>query len=318
MGSAIVAAIDKARRETVGEKRRGHLGASSIGGRCLRQAWYGFRWAYEENHLGRVRRLFDRGHEEEFRFNRYLRAAGFEVLDYSERLCYSPTQADAGSDYLYRCVPWHEDVPVHYTDVSNDAAHIALAADAGKGPKQWGFKDHRGHFAGSSDGMIRGPGLPEGWGGLEEKTHSDKSFKSLVKGGVLTSKPVHYVQMQIYMHYFGLNWTLYIAVNKNDDELYAEIVHYKKEVALYHIDNAKKVVESRLPPMRITDDPSWFECKFCAFREICHYQTSPEKNCRSCTFAETADDGKWHCNKFNSILPDDFIPKGCAGWDPIK
>jgi hypothetical protein len=313
VGSAIVAAIDKARRD-VGERRRGHLGASSIGGRCLRQAWYGFRWAYEEKHIGRLKRLFDRGHEEEFRFNRYLRSAGFEVLDYSERLVW---HHGSGS---WATLPWDADPnPVDdLVDVSEDAAHIALATAAGQGPKQWSFKDHRGHFAGSSDGMIRGPGLPEGWGGLEEKTHSDKSFKSLIKSGVLTSKPVHYVQMQIYMNYFGLTWTLYLAVNKNDDELYAEIVYYKKEVALFHVDNAKKVVESRLPPMRITEDPSWFECKFCAFREICHYHTSPEKNCRSCAFAETADDGKWHCNKFNSILPDDFLPKGCAEWDPIK
>ena len=314
--SNIVAAIDKARRDVPTEKRRGHLGASSIGGRCLRQVWYGFRWAYEENHLGRLRRLFDRGHEEEFRFNRYLRLAGFEIRDYAQRLGW---HKETNS---YTSMDWDIAVPEykkgHCIDVSNDAAHISLATAAGQGPKQWSFKDHRGHFAGSSDGMIRGPGLPEGWGGLEEKTHSDKSFKSLVKGGVLTSKPVHYVQMQIYMHYFGLTWTLYLAVNKNDDELYAEIVYYKKEVAMFHVDNAKKVVESRLPPMRITDDPSWFECKFCAFREQCHYGVHLEKNCRSCVYAEAAADGEWYCGMHSSIIPHDFIPTGCISWEDIN
>jgi len=315
VGSAIVTVIDKARRDA-DEKRRGHLGASAIGAKCLRQSWYGFHWAYQERHLGRLKRLFDRGHEEEFRFNRYLRLAGFEVRDYAQRLGWHR------ETNTYTCLDWDIEVPEykkgHCIDVSESAAHIALATAAGQGPKQWSFIDHNGHFAGSSDGMIRGPGLPEGWGGLEEKTHSDKSFKALVKSGVISSKPVHYVQMQIYMHYFKLRWTLYLAVNKNDDELYAEIVYYKAEVALYHIDNAKKIVESRKPPVRITEDPSWFECKFCAFREICHYQTCPEKNCRSCSFSEIAADGRWHCNNFGNLIPDDFVPKGCDAWSPIK
>jgi hypothetical protein len=240
--------------------------------------------------------------------------AGFEVRDYSSRLVWHP-----GSG-CYATIPWDEDVNAtdDLDDLSDDAAHIVVATAIGQGPRQWNFKDHGDHFAGSSDGMVRGPGLPDGWGGLEEKTHSDKSFKSLVKSGVISSKPVHYVQMQIYMHYFKLKWSLYLAVNKNDDELYAELVYYKEEVALYHIDNARKVILSPVAPMRITEDPSWFECKFCAFREICHYQTSPEKNCRSCTSASAADDGQWNCGRFGNLIPENFLPKGCDDWNPIK
>lgn len=325
MSSDLVAAIDKAVRDDhekanmFGQERRGHLGASVIGNRCARAVWYGFRWAYQERHLGRILRLFSRGHEEEPRFARWLRMAGAEVQDYSQRLCYY--SGPEGSEY--RCVDWNDPVPAYFEDVSQDPHHIAIATDQGVGPKQWNFVDHDDHFSGSSDGRIRaGEGctlkLPDGWGLLEEKTHSDKSFKQLTAKGVLSSKPTHYVQMQIYMHYFGLPWALYMAVNKNDDTLYCELLWYKEEVAMGYVAAASKLIEARTAPARLTKDPSWFECKFCAYRDICHYNEVPQKNCRSCAFASAAADGGWHCNKFNGELPKDFIPKGCEQWEPIE
>lgn len=319
MSKDYVTAIDRAVREShynATDDRRGHLGASAIGNRCSRQIWYGFRWAYEEKHTGRLLRLFNRGHEEESRFARWLRTAGVEVQDYSERLC-----IDGGGQY--RLLDWDDEMSILYSeDVSDDPHQIALATAEGEGPKQWHFIDHDDHFAGSSDGRIRAGEdcqltLPEGWGSLECKTHSDKSFKQLTAKGVLTSKPTHYVQMQVYMHYFELDWAFYFAVNKNDDTLYAEVVYYKEEIAMWYIANAWKIIQAKEPPQRLTDDPSWWECKFCAFREICHYDETPQKNCRSCAFAQPVENGEWRCNKFNGILPKDFVPKGCNSWESI-
>lgn len=317
MSNDLVTAIDKAVRDQPNEKRRGHMGASSIGSRCKRQVWYAFRWAYNEKHTGRILRLFNRGHEEEARFARWLRMAGCEVQDYAQRLCFDTCAQE------YVCIDW--DLPIHpdYEDVSDNPHHIALAKERGEGPQQWGFTDHGGHFSGSSDGRIRaGKGctltLPDGWGLLEEKTHNEKSFKQLTGKGVLTAKPTHYVQMQIYMHYMGLTWALYISVNKNDDTLYTEIVHYRPEIAMSYVVDACKLVEARTPPPRLTEDPSWFECKFCAFREICHYEDAPQKNCRSCVFASTAPKGEWNCGKYSNIIPDGFVPLGCDAWEPIE
>jgi len=322
MSSAIVTAIDRAVRQDAkgGEPRRSHLGASAIGNRCARQAWYGFRWVYQEQHTGRILRLFNRGHEEEDRFNRWLRMAGVEVQDYAQRLVNRWDFPDT-NDPEYMCIDWDAEIPECYEDVSDNAHHIALAKQQGDGPKQWGFVDHDGHFAGSSDGRIRDTegqlGLPEGWGGVEYKTHGDKSFKQLTAKGVLTSKPVHYVQMQIYMHYMELPWCLYVAVNKNDDTLYCELIHYREEIAMPYIASAWKIIQAKDAPKRLTEDPSWWECKFCAFREICHYAALPQKNCRSCAFAEPAPNGEWRCRKFDGIIPKNFIPKGCASWEGI-
>lgn len=313
--SGIVALIDKARRDRVDPNpERGHLGASQIGDRCARKVWYGFRKAYTEKHTGRLLRLFDRGNLEEHRFVEYLRNAGCEVQDFAQRLVWCPEQND------YACEPWDSDkwTACGYVDVSSDPHHIALATARGLGPKQWGFADHEKHFSGSADGKLRGAGLPEGWGLCEFKTHSDKSFKQLVKSGVLSSKLTHYVQTQIYMHYLGLKWALYLAVNKNDDELYAEIVNYREEIALPTIDKALSIITARTAPLRITNDPSWFECKFCAYREICHYNAAPQKNCRSCEYAQPTRDGEWLCNRFANTIPKDFIPLGCDSWSPIK
>lgn len=53
---------------------RSHLGASVIGKKCTREIWYGHRWAKFPKHEGRMLRLFDRGHKEEFRFTEWLNA----------------------------------------------------------------------------------------------------------------------------------------------------------------------------------------------------------------------------------------------------
>lgn len=60
---------------------RAHLGISKIGEDCERALVYGFRWIGQETFSPRMLRLFDRGHLEELRLIRWLRFAGYTVLD---------------------------------------------------------------------------------------------------------------------------------------------------------------------------------------------------------------------------------------------
>lgn len=319
----IAAEIEKASQLLLTEKPRGHLGASQLGGNCARATWYAFRWAFRERVEGRMRRLWSRGHEEEDRIIRWLRGANYEIRDYSQRLIYSKTQADVGLDYA--CVDWEEEIPEHYVDVSASPHHIAIAKEKGLGPKQWNFRGDQdsadpvmSHFAGSCDGKIRGPHLPPGWGLEEFKTHNDKSFKMLNAQGVIKSKPAHFIQMQMYMHYMKLDWALYVAVNKNDDELYFELVRYEPYIAAQAIDLARVVLTSREAPKKISQDPSFFECKWCAYSSICHYGELPAKSCRACVFAGPAGKKTWYCRQYNQTIPDNFVPEGCANWGPIQ
>lgn len=80
--AAILAGIDAYCQTALRDpKRRTHLGASIIGGDCLRKIWYEFRWADQEYIKSQTLRLFNRGHLEEARFVSYLRGIGCLVAE---------------------------------------------------------------------------------------------------------------------------------------------------------------------------------------------------------------------------------------------
>lgn len=185
--------------------------------------------------------------------------------------------------------------------------------------KQWHAEFFGGHLGGSGDGILTGLeqfDLP-GRGLGEFKTHNDKSFKKLESDGVFKSKPEHYVQMQLYMHSFDLKWALYCAVNKNDDDLYFEVIFLDERLAAGYIERARDIILSAHPPDRISNDPTWWECKFCEFREVCHKGQSMRPSCRTCTSSSPTPDGRWACSKFSAIIPMAFEPEGCEQWTEI-
>lgn len=185
--------------------------------------------------------------------------------------------------------------------------------------KQWRIIDVEGHFGGSLDGIARGvPGLPDEDILLEFKTHNTKSFCNLVTVGVKEAKLEHWKQMQIYMHKRQLRFGLYFAVNKNDDDLHAEIVDYDPTVGPELIERARRIIYSKQPPDRIAKHPSWFECKFCEYQKICHFGEPMLKNCRTCSNSEPVADGQWRCKLWDAIIPGDVIPIGCDSHKMIN
>lgn len=62
--------------------RRTHLGASKIGDECSRKLWYGFRWAAQKKHEGRLLRLWNRGHLEEGRMIALLLMIGVKFYQF--------------------------------------------------------------------------------------------------------------------------------------------------------------------------------------------------------------------------------------------
>lgn len=163
--------------------------------------------------------------------------------------------------------------------------------------KQFRISDFGGHYGGSGDGMADGiPDLPPGTRALTEfKTHNDKSFKKLKDVGVREAKFEHYVQMQQYMRKMGLVVGVYFAVNKNDDEIYAEIVTLDSELADKFTHRAIQIIPMQQPPEKLNQSAGWFGCKFCDHRPVCHLGAPPERNCRTCAHSVAKDDGKWWC-----------------------
>lgn len=172
--------------------------------------------------------------------------------------------------------------------------------DAQPDGSQFAVESLGGHFRGHMDGVALGiPEAPETWHVLEFKTHSGKSFKELEAKGVTESKPMHYAQMQVYMMLAGLTRALYLAVNKDNDEIYQERIEYHADHAKALLDRAERVIYSPEPPLRCSDDPAWFQCKFCHFFNHCHGTAAPAVNCRTCAHSTPERDGTWSCERHN-------------------
>jgi hypothetical protein len=164
--------------------------------------------------------------------------------------------------------------------------------------KQFRVSDAGGHWSGSSDGVFVGcPDLPDNTPALSEfKTHNDKSFEAVRTQGVQLSKPTHYLQMQQYMRKMGLDFGVYFAVNKDTDEIYAEVIALNIVAADNCLSRAIAIIPMHTPPKRIKEDASWYECKMCDHRPVCHMSAPPHSNCRTCQFSEPRPDGTWYCN----------------------
>lgn len=211
----------------------------------------------------------------------------------------------------------------------------AVVEDVDAQGRQTRFSTLWGLFGGERDAKVSNLdeyGLP-GEGLLEVKTHNDKSFKHLNNKGLLSAKPEHFVQMQLYMSWMEVSWGLYYAVNKNDDSVYFAVVPARPDVAAQYTDRAKRIIESPLPPQRISEDPSWYVCRFCDFKRHCHgtvesvdgettlRTAEPDKNCRTCENIQLRCDDEneshwWFCRRWEAEVPKTFLPQGCDAWKP--
>ena len=168
--------------------------------------------------------------------------------------------------------------------------------------RQFRVQAHGGHFGGSLDGVaLNLLEAPKTWHVLEFKTHSAKSFADLAAKHVRQSKPQHFAQMQIYMSLTGLTRALYVAVNKDNDDLYIERVELDTVVSARLLEKAQRVIFAATPLPRISEDPSWYQCRFCDHADVCHGKQAAEINCRTCLHG-TPIDGGWHCARHNKSL----------------
>lgn len=149
---------------------------------------------------------------------------------------------------------------------------------------------------------------------LEVKTHNMASFRALRSHGVAKTKPRHMMQMQIYMHGMSLTRALYIAVCKDNDDIYCERVHADPVAAAQFIAKAERILQSQEAPPRISEKPEWFECKMCDFRGICHGEDMARRNCRTCAhYWMTAQGDQYaQCELKLEELDRDAEARGCS------
>ncbi|MDK9720414.1 MAG: PD-(D/E)XK nuclease family protein [Rhodospirillales bacterium] len=168
--------------------------------------------------------------------------------------------------------------------------------------RQWRVEAHDGHFAGSLDAVAIGLlEAPRTWHVVEFKTHSAKSFAELKRQGVAASKPRHFAQMQVYMHLTGMTRAMYVAVCKDTDEIHVERLPADKAEGERLIAKAGRIIAAARLPARISNDPAWWQCRFCEHHAVCHEEGAAEVTCRSCLHSTPVEDG-WHCARWDRAL----------------
>lgn len=167
--------------------------------------------------------------------------------------------------------------------------------------KQWSVSDFGGHFGGSVDGVgIGAPEAPKSWFVWENKTSNTKAFKELQSKGLQAAKPQHYAQLTTYMGYLGIDRGLYTCVCKETDEIFTAWIHFDPVEFAQIKARAERVIRAAEPPLRISNDPSWYVCRFCDHHDVCHGVKAPAVSCRTCVHStpETDGDRRWSCASF--------------------
>lgn len=302
---------------------RWHLGASLIGHECKRYLFYVFRWCFKENFDGRMQRLFNRGHREEERFIEWLEGIGFTVYvdDWSNWSLYWHNESD--SYFIDK-----KDIDLHaggydLVDVTDNETHRKIAKAMGVKFKQYRISEVNGHFGGSLDGIAVAPeryGLKEPLL-LEFKTNgTGAGYTKLVNSGIQLAKPVHFSQMSTYgtNPAYGFKYGLYLNTNKNDDDIHVEIVFLNEELGKQNIVKAEKIIFSETPPPRLSENPTFHKCQYCAAKDICHTGALVNRNCRSCKFSKPVENAEFYCTIHNGIIPRDYIMTTCDKYSSIN
>lgn len=180
-----------------------------------------------------------------------------------------------------------------------------------------------GHVKGHIDGIITDlPDFPNEDLLFEAKTYNDKRFKKLEKLRLRQADYTYYVQLQMYMGHLQLDKALFIATNKNDDHRYIEIVDFDIETFDKMEARAIAIVTSDFPPDKVGSGQStWFQCRYCKFKWVCHHGEEVDKNCRTCQHGTIINDGKWKCANNGpdwSDLNKDTQLLGCINWNKLE
>lgn len=267
-------AIDRAMVEKRGEEPRAYFGVSNAGVECRRKAWLSWRWAEHDTMSAQSIKAIEDGHRG-------------EALQ-AERL---------------RMVPGIE---LHTVDADG---------------KQFAVSALGGHLQGHMDGAIRGLlQAPKTWHCWEHKQCNEKKFEALKKlkrdhgekAALEKWDFIFYVQAQLYMHLAGLTRHYLTCGTPGGRDTTACRTEYDAEKAKRLMSEAESIIFAAEPPERISEDPNWFECKFCPFHSQCHETAAPLTGCRTCAHATVEHEGgKWTCGLTHENLDVEFQRLGC-------
>lgn len=233
------------------------------------------------------------------------------ALWYAFRWAFPPEKATASRERRFRTGFQYER---WLLDDLRAAGCAVLEIDEETG-RQYHVELVDGHLRGKIDGCVIG--LPEAPGTehvIECKSHNDKAFRDVVKKGLQAAKPDHYAQCQLYCHATGLTRCLYLAANKDTDEIHAERIHHDMAFCDALIMRIERIVQAAHPPARLHDDPNSkaaFACQWCPALAVCHEGAFARVNCRTCLSSSPVELGWWRCERWGKTLLYSEQQAGC-------
>lgn len=280
-GDPTLAALDAALEAASGEAPRPYLGASQIGNPCSRALWYSFRWTSGARAIpaSGLRRIND-GHR------------GEQVL------------ID-----LLRAVPG-----------------ITLWTEDPEQPgSQIGFADLGGHFRGNLDGVIEGihqaPATAHVW---EAKICNEAKVRKLEKlkaekgekQALEAWDEVYFAQAQIYMRAMKLTRHYLTVATPGVRDIVSCRTDYQPKVAKALLEKAKAIITAPRPPLRISENPAWYQCKFCDHHAVCHGGRLPKMSCRTCAHstAHLMEASPWTCDLYQKVISVEEQRRGCESY----
>lgn len=181
------------------------------------------------------------------------------------------------------------------------------------------IKGLAGHIYGHIDGLAeKVPGFENQILLLEFKTANQKRFDSFKKNGIKKTEQVYYYQAQSYMGRLKLHKCLFILTNKNTEERWPKIIDFDDDEynKIEHI--AFEILSTDIPPDRISNNPTWYECKFCNFKKICHHGNKILKSCRTCKKCVIEDEGVFRCAIIDKSLSLQNQKDACSKYEILE
>ncbi len=105
---------------------------------------------------------------------------------------------------------------------------------------------------------------------LEIKTANNSSFDTFKKKGLRLWNSQYYDQVQSYMGMSGVHKCYLLALNKNTSELHDEFVLFDEDRYMSLVTKAKRIGEAVTEPPRISGSASFYLCKMCFYKGVCH------------------------------------------------
>ena len=275
--------IDDACEALYESGHRKHLGASSLGDSCSRKLWYQFRWAKkgfrvgEDDHPGRMLRLWQRGTEQEQNIHIWLKQAGYTV---------EPVDPSTGEQWRFSDVSGHVggscDGQVWLPEKFEYPEPLLLEVKTVKG--------------GASFNNYFKNGV---------KFENDKYYVQMCLYGYKLN-----LNHCLFLSVCKDNDKIYSEIV----ELNPEVAKFALERANEIVNSPIVPGPERISmhPSKFECKYCNYQqiCHYGEDKEV-------DRNCRSCVHSQPAVDGQWFCNHYGNTIPEDFIPTGCDSHEAI-